>query len=271
MVSGGLSSFEAARRVLEKWGPESLHLWFADTRMEDEDLYRFLADMEAVLHFPVERMADGRTPWEVFADERFLGNSRIDPCSKNLKREMLRAELRRRFTDTRVTVFLGLDWTEPHRINAAKGFWARDGYEVGFPLDEEPYLLPQDLLAIVRAHGIEPPRLYALGFPHNNCGGACVKAGVSQWAHLLQVLPERYRWHEEQEQWLRRHLRKNVSILEDRRGGRRRPMTLRLLRWRFDNGLIDLRPMKGSLGIPLDNGWACTCFIPASVEAAAEA
>jgi hypothetical protein len=240
--------------------------------MEDEDLYRFLSDMEAVLGHPVERMADGRTPWEVFEDERFLGNSRIDPCSKNLKRELLRRELRRRFNPSEVIVYLGLDWTEPHRVASATEYWSRDGFVVAFPLSWEPYLLPQDLADIVRGHGIEPPRLYALGFPHNNCGGACVKAGIAQWAHLLQVLPERYRWHEEQERRLRRVLRKNISILEDRRGGKRRPMTLRLLRWRVEKGHLQTRsPKGGNRDILQDTSWACTCFIGAQLESPLEA
>jgi hypothetical protein len=32
-----------------------------------------------VLGVPVTVVADGRTPFEVFADQRFLGNSRLAP------------------------------------------------------------------------------------------------------------------------------------------------------------------------------------------------
>jgi len=39
--SGGLCSFWAAHRVIAQHGRENVTLLFADTNMEDEDLYRF--------------------------------------------------------------------------------------------------------------------------------------------------------------------------------------------------------------------------------------
>jgi hypothetical protein len=50
--------------------------------------------------------------------------------------------------------------------------------------------------------GIDPPRLYEMGFPHNNCGGFCIKTGQRQMALLLQKFPERYKWNEEQQEKL---------------------------------------------------------------------
>lgn len=97
--------------------------------------------------------------------------------------------------------------------------------------------------------GIEPPRLYKLGFEHNNCGGGCVLGGQAQWAHLLRVMPERYAWHEEQERLTRQHIGKNVAILRDRRGKKTVPMTLEAYRIRLENG-----------GKPLDSLWSCTCM-----------
>ena len=46
---------------------------------------------------------------------------------------------------------------------------------------------------------IEPPRLYLLGFPHNNCGGACVRQGRAEWERLYKCFPERYQAREEWE------------------------------------------------------------------------
>jgi 3'-phosphoadenosine 5'-phosphosulfate sulfotransferase (PAPS reductase)/FAD synthetase len=236
MVSGGMASFEAAHRVIERYGKTGVHLWFADTLMEDDDLYRFLDDAEHVLGLPIKRMSEGRNPWQVFEDERFIGNSRVDPCSKKLKRQFLRRQLKARFPNQSVTVYLGLDWMEAHRIAAARRYWSEDGYAVGFPLCWEPLLFSKDYTHLVRQQGIEPPRLYAMGFPHNNCGGGCVKAGQKQWALLWHTFPDRYRWHEEQEQHLRRVLGKNVAILRDRRGGTTRPLTLRRFRLRLEQG-----------------------------------
>ncbi|WP_245716008.1 hypothetical protein [Micromonospora peucetia] len=47
---------------------------------EDPDLYRWLDDSSAQLGVLITRVADGRTPWQLFHDVRYLGNSRIAPC-----------------------------------------------------------------------------------------------------------------------------------------------------------------------------------------------
>ena len=72
LLSGGLGSFETARRVIEKHGKKKVHLWFFDTKIEDDDLYRFLKDIEMVLEVTIDRYCDGRTPWDVFEKERFM-------------------------------------------------------------------------------------------------------------------------------------------------------------------------------------------------------
>lgn len=40
--SGGIGSWGTAKRVIAKHGKENVILMFTDTKMEDEDLYRFL-------------------------------------------------------------------------------------------------------------------------------------------------------------------------------------------------------------------------------------
>src|SRR5690348_12113868 len=113
MFSGGVGSFAAADRVVRQHGRD-VTLLFADTLIEDADLYRFLVEGAAFLtgkaglgevsglaakaantppssdmlrrrtHLDALRrevaqvipglvwLADGRTPWDVFRDRRFL-------------------------------------------------------------------------------------------------------------------------------------------------------------------------------------------------------
>ncbi len=97
MYGGGLTSYEAAKRAIERYGHEAVEIWFADTRMEDEDLYRFNRDVERVLDHEIRVFDQGLDVWEIFRRERFLGNSRIDPCSKFLKRVPLRKALERQY------------------------------------------------------------------------------------------------------------------------------------------------------------------------------
>jgi hypothetical protein len=93
MFSSGAGSWAAAKRVAEQHGTEGLVLLFADTLIEDEDNYRFLDEAAANIGVQPTTVAEGRDPWQVFFDVRFLGNTRIDPCSRVLKRELLRAWL----------------------------------------------------------------------------------------------------------------------------------------------------------------------------------
>jgi hypothetical protein len=99
--------------------------------------------------------------------------------------------------------------------------------------------------------GVTPPRLYGMGFHHNNCGGFCVKGGQAQFATLLREMPERYAYHERKEQELRDHLDADVAIMKDRRGGTTKPLTMRAFRERLEQqpSLFD------------EDEWgACGCF-----------
>jgi hypothetical protein len=92
----------------------------------------------------------------------------------------------------------------------------------------------------LRGRGIEPPALYLDGYPHNNCGGACILAGIKQWAGLLHDNPTLYRESEEKEQLflaeLRRRGRTEITILKDRRGGEVNNLSLRQLREEIEAG-----------------------------------
>lgn len=235
MFSGGAASWAAARRVADEHGTDDLTLLFADTMSEDEDLYRFLDGASTDIGVPVTRIADGRDIWQVFKDERFLGNSRVDPCSRVLKRDLTRKWLEANHDPARTVVVLGLDWTEMHRVERARTAW--QPWTVDAPLASPPYRLRSELLADLEARGIRPPRLYGLGFAHNNCGGGCVKAGRSHFVQLLSVFPTRYAEWEAKEEEVRQSLGADVSILRDRRDGETGVMTLRALREEVEAGV----------------------------------
>lgn len=267
MLSGGAGSWGAARRTVAEHGVRGLTLLFADTLTRDEDLYRFLIEAAADLTGapvpaglllgaaaipPLEQMehrrahllelgaaagaalpglewiAEGRDPHQVYGDVRFLGNSRVDPCSAILKRRLMRRWLEEHRDPADTVAVIGYDWTETHRVRRAGGFWSP--WRIEAPLTRKPYLWKEEVLDWMRAEGLEPPRLYAEGFHHDNCGGFCCKAGQASFALLL----ERYRYHERREQELREELGKDVAILRDRSGGRTRPLTLTEFRARLE-------------------------------------
>ncbi|HEY8985540.1 MAG TPA: hypothetical protein VIU15_38965 [Streptomyces sp.] len=221
--SGGIGSWATARRVAAEHGTRDLVLLFADTLAEDPDLHRFLHDAAERIGVPVTRVSEGHTPFEIFRHKRFLGNSRIAPCSEFLKQRPCRAWLETHADPADTVLYIGIDWSEQRRAPAIEHGWAP--WTVSFPLCDPPYLTKGQMIAEARTAGIEPPRLYGLGFGHNNCGGLCVRGGHRHWAHVLDVFPDRYAHAERQEQQLRAELG-DVAILRDRTGGTSRPLTL---------------------------------------------
>ena len=233
LFSGGIGSWAAARRLRDQGiAPADLTLLFTDTRSEDADTYRWLHAAADNLGVPVTTIADGRTIWEVFRDVKFLGNSRVDPCSRVLKRDLARRWITEH-CDTGTTIVVGIDWTEHHRWDRMQARWLP--WRVAAPLCDAPYLTKPQLHAWAAAEGLWQQRLYGLGMPHANCGGGCVKAGIGHFLRLLQADPVRFAEWEANEQALRDQLG-DVSILRDRTGDQSRPMSLREARERQEAG-----------------------------------
>jgi hypothetical protein len=195
MFSGGVCSW-APRGGGHQFGRDDVTLLFADTLIEDEDLYLFLAYAEIDLMIGVTCIADGRTPWEVFRDERFLGNSRLDPCSKILKRLVCDRWLEAHCDPADTVIHLGLHWSESDRIDTTRSRFAERGWVMDAPLTWDPWIPRLQIDTMLADAGIPMPRLYCMGFSHNNCGGFCIKAGHAQFGTgLLKHPPERYAAH----------------------------------------------------------------------------
>lgn len=229
MYSGGIGSWATARIVCDKFGPENVVLLMADCHMEDADLYRFVKETSAKLGAKLVVVEDdkGRDPWKVFFDVRFLGNSRIDPCSQKLKRELLNKYIADNFKPEECVVYLGMDADESARWERAAKRWSV--YECRSVLVELG-IGRADAFRMLEAEGVAKPRLYDLGFSHNNCGGFCVKAGQKHFRNLLAKLPDVFKYHEQKEQEIRSYLGKDVSILRVQKDGVRRNFTLADLR-----------------------------------------
>jgi hypothetical protein len=230
--STGAASAEVAWRVVAEHGAANTVLLTADTRVEDEDNWRFGQEVADRLGCEWVRIADGRTPMQAGRDQRCVPNNRMAVCSRILKRELLDRYQAEHFDPASTVVYLGYDWTEPHRVEAARKHWAP--WRVECPLTEPPYLWKGQILDLFRERGIEPPRLYGYGFAHANCGGACVRGGQAQWSLLLQVNRTRYLEWEAEEEATRVLLGKDVSILRDRAARRN---------WLSLDGTDDSRPL----------------------------
>lgn len=236
--SGGLCSFWAAHRVIQKHGPKDVTLLFADTLEESPDLYEFNAKASEILNVPITRISLELDVWSLFRREGLIGNNRFPICSVKLKREVLDKWHRQNCFEMDTILYVGFDWNEDDRVRDLQK--ALSPWCVEAPMMEYPIWTKPKMESEAGALGLPIPELYRLGFPHNNCGGRCVRAGISHWVHLFRTKPDRYLdW--EQKEWetaedFRARAIEPLSILRDRRGGQTRNLYLRDLRLRIESG-----------------------------------
>ena len=223
-ISGGIGSYFTLKRVLEKENKEDVVAVFCDTLAEDGDLYRFLNDIERKFDIKIIRLCAGETPYTLCYKQKFLFNSRIAGCSKALKSKPFNEFLKNNYTHEEAIIYMGIDFTEVHRCEAITRNY--NPYEVRYPMCEKPFMYKSEMLEALEQDGIKIPRMYQLGFSHNNCGGRCFKAGIGHYKNLLEKDRNRYLEWENQEESIREFLGKDVSMMK-RKG---KPFTLKQLR-----------------------------------------
>jgi len=227
-ISGGKASAWCADWALRQYPKEEVILYFNDTKWEHDDLYRFLNDLSEYFNHPVTFDSDGRSPRELFFDNRALANNRMPFCSRILKAERLQ-----KFYHDGDTLVFGIGADEPHRakrlIEVYKTIAEKTGKwpKLSFPLIRERTTKEQ-IDAFLKEANIKEPLLYRLGFLHNNCSGGCVRAGKKQWKLLYEKLPEVYAERERLEQEMREYLNKDISFFKDE--------TLKEFRGRIERG-----------------------------------
>jgi len=247
--SGGMGSFAEAYSCCELYGKNNVELLFADTKMEDEDLYRFLEEAVAFLGCELITVSDGRTPFEVFKDEKFMGNSRYDPCSKLLKRQLLTKYIKEKYKPENVNVHLGIDYSEVHRLGPVKE--RSKPYIYRSTLVEQGIIIHKDYS---EQFGIRRPRLYNWGLGHNDCGGFCPKAGLGHYNALFKANRERYLLFEQQEQEVYEAIGKTHAFLKKQVKGVKSYLTLRQLREQY------LEPETLTTGETIEYG-GCGCAL----------
>lgn len=248
--SSGIGSWACAKRVAEQHGVDDLILLFADTGIEDEDNYRFLEDAARNVGGELIKVRSSRNKdvFENWRSRRAIANNRMPFCSFDLKHKPCRDWLKTNSTIEDI-FYVGISWDEIHRLPAIEKGWFPN--KVVAPLTEPPYFDRNQLLNWAANESLDPPRLYALGFAHSNCGGGCVRAGQAQWRHLLKTLPDVFARWESEEESMRQFLgRDDIAILKRQKDNVVVPYPLSELRKDAEqNGQLDLFDWGG-----------CGCF-----------
>ena len=235
--STGLSSALCVERVHKRYGAESMRVVFMDTLIEDEDNYRFTFEMYVRwrrMGIEIVKLTEGRNPFQVSKDAQFIPNQKGAPCTFRLKIEPFIAYLESLLDE--VTIHIGYDYSEVSRCKATRRNYEARGWCVDFPLLWKPYELRPYAQAAREDWAIEPPRMYALGYSHANCGGMCVKQGQGDWIKTLINFPERYARIEQWEAEMRDHpVRKDYALLRDQSNGTVKAKTLQQLREEYES------------------------------------
>ena len=250
-ISGGVTSWAAARITISediKPGDE-VTLVFADTLVEDSSVYEFLEEGAKNLGYPILRLCDGRTPWELFEDEKMIGNSRVALCSRILKRDLINRWRKMHFHQDDSIHYVGLDWMEINRYERHKK--ALDPWRTCAPLIDRG-LSKTECIRMAADCGLRLPDAYDEGFSHANCSGMCVRAGQGHWSRLYRLHPERFLFAMEKEEQMRQMTGKDISMLSYQRRNNRYPLTLRKLKEELD--------AQPSL-FPEDDGGGCGCAL----------
>lgn len=194
--SGGKSSFAVADYVKTHFPEDNIVLYFTDTMWEDPDLYRFIHEASDKLELPLLTHSRGITPPQLMVMQRFMANSRVGTCSKELKMKVAADFIKKgivpkiekwynqeylksdQFTDNPILYF-GISFEELHREIPIRKNWSP--YQVEMVLID--HIIDND--AVLAKWKIRQPNLYFKNFTHNNCGGRCIKGGQSHFKNLL--------------------------------------------------------------------------------------
>lgn len=247
-ISGGKGSTVSA--ILAHENGLDYEMVFADTKGEHPTTYQYIMDLSLALKKPVRWLQDGRDIWDVFIDSKYLGNTRVAPCSRILKTEPVKAHLAEHAAPDDPLV-LGMDWSELDRIERAQKIWSPRPV---VSLINQFKLKRTEFDALLSKYFDYEPQLYTDGFPHNNCAGACVRGGLKQWATVLERMPEQYAKAEAGEKRVTEALGKRHTFLRKTWFGQEVGLTLEEFRALYQNDIIQVDPYDyGGCGCFVDN------------------
>lgn len=185
--SCGAASAVATKLALKKYS-DSHEVVVARCVVKEEhtDNDRFASDCEKWFGVPIVNLTAeeyGGSVYNVIMRRKYISGVAGAPCTMLLKKNV--REKFQRPTDTHV---FGYCFEEQERFDALLD---ANNIDVVAPLIESN-LTHANCLAIIQDAGIELPKMYQLGYQHNNCVG-CVKAtGAGYWNKIRKDFPAQF-------------------------------------------------------------------------------
>lgn len=235
-ISGGIASAASWILALERYG--ECDAVFADTNNEDEYLYHFLNELEMYTGIEITRLDQGCSIWDIFKKKTAFTNGSTCLGAYYLKHVALENYMLRTYNIIDLTILIGFSPDEDDRIERIKN--KNPMFTFDFPLLWGKGMFRCDIIKFLMDRGIKIPRLYSQGYGHNNCCGACIMAGISQWSRLLNDRPDKFAIAEETEIYIiNKQIERNrkiFTILKDRRNNEIRAYPLIQLRRDIKSG-----------------------------------
>lgn len=185
--SCGAASAVAAKCAVEKYG-DACHVVYCDTmETEHPDNQRFLVDVEDWIGRRVEKIRSTRyvSVDDVINRRRYMSGIKGALCTTEMKK--FPREAYQLPTDTHI---FGYTADEQKRA---------DRFEEGNPTLAVEWILidagitKEKCLHILAANGIALPKMYELGFDHNNCIGCVKSTSAGYWNRVRRLFPEIFR------------------------------------------------------------------------------
>jgi len=173
--SGGIASSVMAKIVADEF-PNDTILLYHSTNTEPKDNDRFRREVSDYIGIPITEDSDGRTIWEVFSDEGYLGNGRNTPCSRILKQERSLKYIKSHLP---ACLYIGFTLEEYRRAQRTFARYNNHDIEVKFPLIENKLTKDECFHRVKSCWGINPSNLYSWA-EHANCI-PCVKGKKAYW------------------------------------------------------------------------------------------
>lgn len=161
---------------------------YCETGSEDVDNARFLSDCESWFGSEVIRLRNDKHPdtWDVWVKRKYISGIAGAPCTSELK-----IAPRLAFQQPGDVHIFGYtaDANDMKRADTLRENWP--DLQIETPLIDRG-LTKSACLAMIMSAGINPPRVYAMGFPNANCIPCCKAQSPAYWSLVRHRFPSEF-------------------------------------------------------------------------------